>query len=365
MGKNKILILGKLPPPYFGPAVATEIILNSKLKEDFDIEHFDTRINYDIKAIGEKKINKFFLVFKNYKNYLEKLRKTRPELILIPISQSTLGFIKDSVYIFSGSRLRIKILLHLRGSNLLNWLNSSSLFTRKFFRYILNLTSGGIVLGESLKYLLNDYFRPEQIHVVPNGGNFNYSSVKKSYNKLKILCLSNMIQSKGIEDVIDAAAIVDRNVRNSVTFILAGEWLNEKFKKHSLEKILTGNLPVVIYSKITPEQKIELLSEANVFVFTPREPEGHPWVIIEAMAASLPVISTNQGAIAESVIDGINGFIVDSKSPYQIAEKIKFFVDNPDLLIKMGNESFRIYKEKYTEEVMVNNLKLAIEKTLQ
>ena len=43
--KATILILGKLPPPIIGPAIATNIILNSSLKEGFDLIHFDCGTN--------------------------------------------------------------------------------------------------------------------------------------------------------------------------------------------------------------------------------------------------------------------------------------------------------------------------------
>jgi glycosyltransferase involved in cell wall biosynthesis len=86
-------------------------------------------------------------------------------------------------------------------------------------------------------------------------------------------------------------------------------------------------------------------------------PEGHPWVLVEAMAAGLPIISTDQGAITESVIDGVNGFIVDSNNPLQIAEKLEYLMDHPEIREKMGKESRRLYEENFTEEKMIEKLK--------
>jgi glycosyltransferase involved in cell wall biosynthesis len=105
-----------------------------------------------------------------------------------------------------------------------------------------------------------------------------------------------------------------------------------------------------------PISKFDLLSDADIFLFPPREPEGHPWVIIEAMAASLPIISTDQGAIIESVIDGSNGFIVPPFQPDIIADKIKLLVSDPILRKKMGAESLNYYKKEFTEERMVEKL---------
>ncbi|MBK6990167.1 MAG: hypothetical protein IPH33_19060 [Bacteroidetes bacterium] len=43
--KKRIMILGKIPPPYMGPSIATQIILNSSLKDRFELLHIDTRVN--------------------------------------------------------------------------------------------------------------------------------------------------------------------------------------------------------------------------------------------------------------------------------------------------------------------------------
>ena len=116
------------------------------------------------------------------------------------------------------------------------------------------------------------------------------------------------------------------------------------------------NLTVQFYSQEESIRKFELMASAAIFLFPPRAPEGHPWVIIEAMASSLPIISTNQGAIVESVIDGENGFIVPTHSPNEIANKITILANDENLRISMGNKSRAFYESKFTEEKMVERL---------
>ena len=71
----------------------------------------------------------------------------------------------------------------------------------------------------------------------------------------------------------------------------------------------SGLRAVQFHLPATGGDKLQFFTDADVFVFTPRQREGHPWVIVEAMAAGLPVISTDRGAIAETVIDGESGWI--------------------------------------------------------
>ena len=364
MTKSRLLILGKLPPPFYGPAVATEIILKSDLCNTFELVHFNTGINENLDTIGKKKIIKVFLAFRNFSRYISLVKNVHPDLILVPISQSTLGFLKDSFYINFGAKSGSKVLLHLRGSNLLNWLKESSSLTRWYFKHILKNASGAIVLGEKLRFLFNDYFPPEKIHVIPNGGNYSFPQVNKKESEVRILCFSNLFPAKGIEDVIDSASILKEMESFSFSFSIAGKWLSAGFREYCNRQIALRNLPVVVYDEVSSALKKELFGEADIFVFTPREPEGHPWVIIEALAAGLPVISTDQGAITESVLDGINGFIVDKNNPQAIARRIEFLIINKAIREKMGLESRKIYQENYTEECMVSNLRKSFEKTL-
>jgi glycosyltransferase involved in cell wall biosynthesis len=364
MAKYRVLILGKLPPPYFGPAIATEIILNSSLQFEFELKHFDTRINNTIDAIGEKSVRKFVFMLKKYFEYFNQIKKIKPDLILVPISQSTMGFIKDSIYLHLGIKTGSKVLIHLRGSNLLNWLNKSTSLTRWYFRSSLKKTSGAIVLGENLRYLVSDFFPLHKIHVVPNGGNFVFPNAEKIQDGFKILYFSNLLQSKGIEDVIDAALILKQRNITSISFVLAGAWLDDKLKSECLNRIKSQDLQVKVFPQSSGDLKKKFFCEADIFLFPPREPEGHPWVIVEAMAAGLPIITTNQGAISESVQNGKNGFIVNINQPKEIAEKIEFLQSHHEILKEMGKESRLLYEQKFTEEIMIKNLKIAFEKTL-
>lgn len=85
-------------------------------------------------------------------------------------------------------------------------------------------------------------------------------------------------------------------------------------------------------------------------------PEGHPWVIVEAMANSLPIVATNQGAIIESVIDGKNGFIVPAENPRAIAEKLETLLIDEIKRKEFSSYSKMQYNTYFTEEKMVENL---------
>ncbi|MGB0390750.1 MAG: glycosyltransferase family 4 protein, partial [Salibacteraceae bacterium] len=323
MSKPIVIIVGKLPPPFIGPAIATKIILDSSLKENFELIHLDTTINKSIDAFGK---NGFKKIGKNISIYLklfQLLRKHKIDIIQIPISQTTVGFIKDSLFILIAALFSVKILIQLRGANIKNWLNSSSTLTKSYVRFCLAKAKGVIVLGNNLKHLFEDYFTINQIFVVPNGCDIEIPLIKSPENqpKVQLLYFSNLLESKGIKEILEALLLLKNKGVSSFYLNAVGAWYDANFKEKCLAFVQENNLPVSFHQPKTKNEKWEFFSNADIFVFTPNQPEGHPWSIIEALAAKLPIISTNQGAIIESVIDGKNGYIVDNNSHKQIAEK--------------------------------------------
>ncbi len=357
MTKPLLLILGKLPPPYMGPSVATQILLQSSLRNNFRLSHVDTKTFGSLSELGRWSVKK---IFRNIAIYFELLGKCifkRPKLVLIPISQTTTGFLKDSVFIAIALITFRKVVLHLRGSDFRRWYDSRGAFLRMYIRLIIRQTNGVIVLGNNLKYLFHGILKERKIFVCPNGGNYSIKKINVNNKKRQILYLANLNRAKGIEDLLLAVKILRERKVEGFEVNVAGDWLSDELKRTCEQLVRESSLPVSFYPPASGETKMKLFGAADIFVFAPRDPEGHPWVIVEAMAAALPIIATDRGAIVESVIDGENGFIVPLNSPAVIAEKLESLITDNALREGMSESSLRFYKEKFTEEKMVSNLK--------
>jgi glycosyltransferase involved in cell wall biosynthesis len=358
--RKKIIFFGKLPPPFIGPAVATRILLNSKLKDVFDLVHLDISDHRDINTLGKMDFTNFYLAFKQYARLIRLLLKHKPDLVYIPVGQTTVSYIRDSIFILLARLFRRKVVCHLRGGNFKNWYDTANPLVRWWVRFVHRKISAQIVLGNNLRHLFNWLIPHERIFVVPNGGNYKFPKIQKNNSdNIHILFLGNFKGSKGVLDVLGAALIINESKwRRNVRFIFAGSWRDLKTRL-DFEKIVTEHpgLPVEVKGPVEGENKLKLLASADIFLFPTYYPnEGHPWVVVEAMAAGLPVISTDRGAIIESVRDGKNGFIVEPKNPHQVAEKIEFLIENPETRRQMGRESKKIYLENYTEDIMVERL---------
>jgi len=356
--KKKILVLSPLPPPYMGPTMATGIILNSELKNEFTLIHLDTSDHRELDHLNKFDFRNVFLAIKHGVILFWLIITRMPHLIYIPVSQTTLGYVRDSAYIVLSKIFGRKVICHLRGGNFKNWYDSSNSLIRWYIRSIYSMVDGQIVLGQKLSKLFHGIVPSDKIHVVPNGKNeqFPYKKIQTN-NKIRVVYLSNMIEAKGVFHLLDAVPEVVKTNEKNIEFIFAGSWADEKTKK-TFHGLLEDSryFPVKAIGPVHGNDKYDLLMSSDIFVFPPVQEEGHPWVIIEAMGAGLPIVATDRGAITESVIDGKNGYIVEKKNSTQIAERIEYLINNPAQRKKMGEESRRLYLENFTEDKMISRL---------
>jgi len=369
MTNKKIIIIGSLPPPYIGPSVATSMILKSKLIKNFQLIHFDISDHRGLKNIGRLDIRNIGLAVKHFFELISLLIRKHPQVVYIPICQTVIGFLRDAVFIFSSRLFGASIIIHLRGSYFRTLYERSNLLIRFIIKYTLKLVSRVIVLGESLRYIFEGLVPSSRIAVVSNGiedpfkNNFDRKK-KKIKDSIKILYLSSLAKEKGYLDVIRSIPLVISKYQ-SVMFLFAGEYWNKKDEIFAKDYITDNKLAnwVRHLGIITGEKKFELFFSSDIFVF-PSYNEGQPIVLIEAMAAGLPIITTDTGAIREMVIDGENGFIIDKQSPEQIAEKIIYLIENHDIRKEMGWKSRERFLRHYTKDKFIGRLGEVFEEVL-
>lgn len=93
------------------------------------------------------------------------------------------------------------------------------------------------------------------------------------------------------------------------------------------------------------------LAIADVFVLTSAW-EGLPLSILEAMRGSLPVVASDVGGVAESVVDGVTGFLVPKGNKAVLAERLVRLIGDTALRQRMGLAGRDVYEREFAFEVM-------------
>jgi glycosyltransferase involved in cell wall biosynthesis len=356
----RLLIVGPTPPPYNGMSVTTAGLLASRLREEFELIHLDTADRRGLQNVGRFDWWNVFLAARHAICFLYSLIRFRPELIYLPIAQNSLGYLRDCLFLMPARILRQKVIVHLHGSDFAQFYRRSPWWLKSLIRWTLFPVRRAVVLGTTLRGLFKGLIDFHRVVAVPNGvapiavdrENESYAG-RRSHDpgKVNLLYLGTLAKSKGFMEVIRCALEVSQKQPN-VRFVLAGETYNPGDVREAYEFVREHNLEdvVEIRDPVFEEQKALAYLDADIFLFPPVASEGQPLVILEAMSAGLPIISTPQGAIPETVIDGRNGFLVPPGDTVNLAEKVLFLVGNRELRSEMGRLSRARYLKYYTLE---------------
>jgi glycosyltransferase involved in cell wall biosynthesis len=159
-----------------------------------------------------------------------------------------------------------------------------------------------------------------------------------------ILTLARLIKNKGLSHLIAAAPLVPQAL-----FVVAGEGPDRGLFEAEAEALGVGDRVRFLGQR---DDVPDLLADCDLFIL-PSLHEGLPISVLEAMAASKPVIATAIGGIPEVVVDGQTGLLVPPADPPALAKAIRTVLADPTLarnLAMTGRD--RLLKE-FTAEVMV------------
>jgi len=177
----------------------------------------------------------------------------------------------------------------------------------------------------------------------------------------KIGYIGSIEERKGLIDLIQALPNLSINYECYIigTIPRDSEYLSlilEYVKKHNLDK----------YIHFLGEQKNarDFLKYFDVFVF-PTHWDCCARVLIEAMAAKCPIVTTNIGGTPEILRDKIDAILVPIKAPIKIAVAIEETISNPDRTIARTESAFNYFKNNLTMNNHADEVALFYEKTIQ
>jgi len=356
--KSKIAFIGNTPPPYHGVCIQNNLLLNSVLKDEFELIHIPSSPNKSLKEVGKVSLSNITGAFKSYLRFFKVLTKFKPEITYLTIAQNSIGFFRDGIYIILNYLFgKSKVVIHCRGSYYLEKYNSSSFVYKKFADFVYSKTSYCIVLGKNLIPMMKKWFSDDKIQVVPNGTGFKLVEFEKKYNNDKIIFgyLGMLSKEKGFYELLEILTNLMNKYSGSEAMI-AGNFIDEGVENAFANFVSRNNFGgrVSYLGNVTGKDKEKFYSQIDLLIF-PSWTEGHPNVILEAMASGIPIVASNVGAVPETVINGVNGFVLNAKDVRGFTEKADEIISK-GLIENMGRNSVKLYEENYTEEIYINRM---------
>ena len=149
-----------------------------------------------------------------------------------------------------------------------------------------------------------------------------------------VCTVANLRWQKAYPDLLEAARLVIAEGYDVVFFAAGQGPLEEEIRGLRDEFGLTERFRLLGYRTDVHR----LLAGMDVFTMASLY-EGYPIAVMEAMVAGLPVVATDAGSMADAVDDGVDGYVVQTGEPTELAMALQRLVRDPDLRERMGARS--------------------------
>lgn len=359
--KPRLIVVGPVPPPYHGVTVSTSLVLSGRaLRQTFSVEHLDTSDHRDASNAGRWEGRNVVLALSSVVRLAARLRGQRG-VVYLPLSQNVPGLVRDSLLVQLAAARRWKVAGHLRGGEFHEFYARQPGPLKKWIRVTLGRIDSVAVMGSSLASMFDGLVAPDRVAVVPNGTP-DPCLDGPPRDGATGLFISNLRRRKGIVESVEAALLVTRD-HPSARFVFVGEWESADLERRLRARAREADGRIEFRPVLAGGAQRAVLGASAFLLFPPVEAEGHPRVVLEAMAAGLPVVTTNRGAIAETVVDGDCGFVLDDPVPEELAVRMLSLLHDPALRERMGQRARDRYLERFTQEAADERLTDWLERT--
>lgn len=181
-------------------------------------------------------------------------------------------------------------------------------------------------------FLIEKGVPEEKIILTHQAVEFEINEIKpKEFNTpKKIVSISRFVEKKGYDVLIKTAELLQDE---KYEFSIYGFGPLEKELKDMINERNLSNISIE-GSLNGPEEVNKILQESDLLVAPCKiaesgDRDGFPTVILEGMAAGIPILTTSISAIPEIIFDEKNGFIVPPENPNELASKIKHIFSLP------------------------------------
>lgn len=297
------------------------------------------------------------------------IKNYKPDILLANwiIPQGVIALLIKTFYAPS-----LKMILYSLGGDV--GLLQKNIFLKYLGSIILQKADRIVVVSSFLKNRLSELYPlyKDKISIIPLGVNekrFEECLLKKDKKETEkiLLFLGRLEEKKGVKYLLEAIKKVSKYYPHLILKV-CGDGTEKKFliemgRKLEIEKnvLFTGSLP---HSK-TPEYFKEALVFIAPSVNLTDDLEGLPTVVLEAIAAKVPVITTDAGGITDIIENYKTGIIVPQKSVDELSSRIIELIEKPDLRKSLADNAYERLLKNFTHRIAGEKFKEIIDNILR
>lgn len=350
--KKKVLLVGMLPPPVHGQALATQEVFDADWGK-VDLEKIDLASSSELAELGSFNLQKFFHFIRSVQKARVFLRANKEKKVIYftPGFPGVIQYFRDIFFLSLIGARKHRLVLHFHSGGLLEFHENHPVLSKMSAGVLGNLEE--IILISEREERALHFYRPKKISFLKNRLNQGSGPERKPLSSgefLNVVFYSNLCEGKGLWDVLDTASLFrDSKDSKRIRFLIYGSWsadsIRSNFEREIFERKLGG---LVEYrGAVVPTERGGVWKDADVFLFpTHFQRENYPLVLLEALQAGVPAITTRWRGIPEILEDGRFGWLCDIRSPGQYFEVLSKLLVNREEISK----KFEVYREAVLSE---------------
>lgn len=310
MTVDDIVIVGQLPPPTHGSTIMTARLRDTLTALQLPVEVVERRFSSTIDEVGRPTVMKIARIPALWFRVARATRQASTVTILF-VTDRPGSFLIDVVSTAIASRGGRQVIhyVHTQGFRRLAARGS---FWRNLVRRVLGAGSRVVSLSPALSEDVAPFTHANRIRIIPNTVGDSTPLKKPMSDTAVLLFVGNLFRSKQPHILVDVVeALIAHGIAASA--VIAGADADGPYSEELRERIRASSVGdrIALVGQVDPDQRRELFRTSTVLVH-PTTDDAQPLIILEALAAGLPVIGSTVGGIPDLLGDSIFGEVVST-----------------------------------------------------
>ncbi len=352
-----ILFVGPIPPPIGGSPLTVQAMLEELTSyPSIRVMLINTSPGLDVR----KKMTGF-----NFEKVWRSILILPQYIGRIWYCDSVLVFANDlfaitlvPLLLFIAKLFRKPFYLKPVGAGLDLFINAQKKPLREYLLYVLRCADGILTQTRLLKEDLSK-LGCTKVHYLPGCRSMPAITLdpKRRTLEFRLIFLGHITRLKGPLVLLEALKTVSEICDENIVCDFYGP-IHDEIRDEFLSEL--KSVPNAHYCGVAEAGTgPQLIAQYDALILpTYYDTEGHPGVLIEAMHAGVPVISTQVRTFPELVTNGVNGFLVPTQDSHFLAAAIILFAADPSLRKKMGEANHLKGQEFRADNVVAQLLKI-------
>ncbi|MGB3606473.1 MAG: glycosyltransferase family 4 protein [Psychroserpens sp.] len=357
--KVKVL-LGPFKTDNHGSISLLNTVFKNNLGNDYDVVPFYTNREKGKTSLSQFNFNNISYFFKQKIDLIKLVRNHKPDIF--HFSMHSYWSMEKSLTMIAIAKLygTKKTIAHLHGGSFEKFWNEMNPIRKSLARQLFKNVDLIIVASTYWKEFFQKNEFLNQVEIVNNPINEEYvkqvGNEKVKKRNTDYLFIGSLGERKGTFDLLKVA---EMNKDFSLVIIGNSDKVGDYEKiSEIIEQKKLNNIKLIKSDRLTLSDKVKYFSQSGCFIF-PSYTENFPLVIIEAAAASIPIISTRVGALPEFFSHEQNILFVEAGDLNQINSAINQISNNKIRANELGDNARQVYEEKLALPLIVKQLRNA------